>query len=145
MRSIWRWSRAISSATPTPRRSGSSLNLASRSRSRSCSSCEPSRSVAMIEKRQKPADERAQLRARHDRVQMTEAAVRFCEAEVVRQLLARGLLNDTWAGERKQGPRLRNDDVTQAREACEDARGGRMHHDRDVRRASRAEIVHRAD
>src|SRR5439155_18189096 len=98
----------------TPRRSGRSRSLASRSRRRSCSTAPwvPSASVAIwLEEREHAAEERPQLGSRDDRVEMAKALVRLCRPEVLGQLLAGRLLDNSGAGEREKRARLGDDDV----------------------------------
>ena len=83
------------------------------------------------------ADVGPQLGARDDRVEVAEAEVRLGEAEVVRELLARGLLDDARAGERDQRAGLGDGHVAEAREAREHAGRGRVGQDVDQRAARR--------
>src|SRR5215208_1178298 len=112
MRSSWRCS---FSSSPESREPPSRLRLRRRvSRSRRWSSW----SVAIASEQTKEARQvRLQLRPRDDRVDVAETQVLLGEAEVVRKLLARRLLDDPGAGEREQRTRFRNDHIAEAREA----------------------------
>src|SRR4051794_8635245 len=94
------------------------------SRSRRRSSC----SDWGIEEPQEPRQRRAELGARHDRVEIPETVVLLGEAEVVGELLPRELLYDPRTGERHQRAGLREEHVAQRREAREDAARRRMRH-----------------
>src|SRR5919198_1096686 len=105
-------SSVVSSASRAPPRRLTLRRRASRSRSRS------SWSVAIRrEETQEPSDEGSKLRPGHDRVEVAEAVIRLGDAEVVRQLLARRLLDDARAGEGHQRAGLRDDYVAERREA----------------------------
>ena len=75
-----------------------------------------------------------------DRVEMAEAEVLLGEPEVVGELLAGRLLDDARPGERDERAGLREEHVTEGREAREHPGGGRMSHDDDE-----APVAHRAD
>src|SRR4051812_12153714 len=112
MRSSWRCS---FSSSPERRVPPSRFSLRRRARrSRRCSSW----SVAIArEQSQQPRNVRLELATRDDRIDVAEAQILLGEAEVFRELLARRLLNDARAGERKQRTRLRHHHVTEAGEA----------------------------
>ncbi len=67
------------------------------------------------------------------------------EAEVVRELLTRGLLDDARTGERDQTHRLGDGDIAETREAREYAGGGRVGEDVQQRAARVAQVLDRAD
>src|SRR5215211_2747662 len=139
MRSICRSSRASSPETPTPRRRGKSRSFVRRCRRRSCSASRGFGSAATVEEGEEPPEVGTQVTTRDDRVDVPEPGVRLALAEVVGEFLPRGLLDDTRAGEREERAGLGDDDVTEAREAREDAGRGRMGHDRDEGRGGIAE------
>src|SRR4051812_26587008 len=116
MRSSWRCN---FSSSPETRAPPSRLRFRKRvNRSRNLSSW----SVAIRgEEPEESCDVRLQLGPRQDRVDVTEAEVLLGETEVLRQLLARRLLNHSWTCECKQSTGLGNDHVTQARKAREHA------------------------
>src|SRR4051794_8901739 len=99
-RSSCRWSRCSSPERRAPPSNGKRRSRLRRSRSRN------SASLATVEEPEQPTDVGAQLCPVHDRVEVPEAVVRLGEAEVVRQLLARRLLDDAGAGEGEQGAGL---------------------------------------
>src|SRR5581483_8290884 len=129
IRSSWRWRRSSSPESLAPPSRETFFNLLSLSRRRS--SC----SLGGIEQPQEPGDGGAELGSRHDRVEMAEAEVLLGEPEVVRELLAGRLLDDAGAGEGDQRAGLGEQDVAEAGEAREHARGRRMRHDDDHRLA----------
>src|ERR671936_993081 len=136
IRASWRSSFSSSAETRAPPSRLTLRRRARRSRSRS------SWSVAILrEDPQKTPDVRPQLVPRDDGVDVAEAVVRLGETEVVRELLARRLLNDARSGERHERVRLRDDDVAEAGEAREDARGGRMGQNADQRAARILQIL----
>ena len=94
--------------TRAPRRSGSRERPESRSRRLSSWS-----SLGHAKSRSSRARCVALLRSRNDRVEVAEPQVLLGEPEVVRQLLARGLLDDARAGERDQRARLGDRDVAE--------------------------------
>src|SRR5215218_10718967 len=85
-------SRSASPETRAPRSRGRLDNLLNLSRSRS--------SASPGKEPQEPRQIRPLLGSGNDGVEVAEAEVLLCEAEVVRELLARRLLDDTRAGER---------------------------------------------
>src|SRR5439155_16043979 len=87
-----------------------------------------SASRGIAEEPEQAGEERSQLATWHDRVEVAVAEVRFRAAEVVGQLLAGRLLDDSRAREGEQRTRLRDEHVAEAREAREDAGGRRMGH-----------------
>src|SRR5438105_5142570 len=93
IRSSCRWRRSSSPESFAPPRSGTARSRLSRSRSRS--SC----SDGGIEQPQEPGEHGADLGPRQDRIEMPETEILLGEAEIVGELLARGLLYDPRPGE----------------------------------------------
>src|SRR5437588_1190358 len=130
-RSSWRCSFSTSAERRAPPSRLTLRRRARRSRSRS------SWSVAILrEQAQETRNAGTQLGSWYDLVDVTEAVVRLGETEVVRKLLARRLLHDARARERHQRIGLRDDDVTERREAREHAARGRMRDHADQRAAA---------
>ncbi len=98
--------------------------------------------------REKPdqlRDDGTELGARHDPVDVAEAEVRLGEAEVVRQLLARGLGDDPRACERHQGAGLGDEHVAERGKAREQAARRRVREHGDHHAAGLVQLLERTD
>src|SRR6184192_1435215 len=109
MRSSWRCSFSSSADSRVPPSRLRLRRRVRRSRSRS------SWSVAIrAEKPQKARHVAPELGSRDDRVDVAETKVLLGEAEILRQLLARRLLDDARPGEGEQSPGLGDDHIAEA-------------------------------
>src|SRR5947208_1798181 len=76
---------------------------------------------------------------------MAETEVRLGETEVVRQLLARCLLHDAWAGESDEGSWLGDQHIPEAREARKQPARRRVREDRDESNAGVVQVLDRGN